>query len=251
MDSMEVNKGIAAILVVGIVFFLTGLIGDNLVYKMLPAKPALDIKVTATAPSAEANKPQPLQPIGPLLASADTAAGEQFVKQVCATCHTFNDGGKPLIGPNLYGIVGAPHAHEAGFNYSDAILKFKGQPWTYEALNEWLYKPSQYAPGTRMTFVGIPSEKQRANVISFLRTLSHNPVPLPSAQAAAPAAKPAPAQGTTAPASGQPAAGAPAQTPPAAGSPASAPAAPPAGSAPNAGTAQPAAPSSSSQPKNP
>lgn len=251
MDSMEVNKGIAAILVVGIVFFLTGLIGDNLVYMTPPAKPALDIKVSATAaPSAEANKPEPLQPIGPLLASADSAAGEQFVKQVCAVCHTFNDGGKPAVGPNLYGIVGAPHAHEAGFNYSDAMEKFKGQPWTYEALNEWLFKPSQYAPGTRMTFVGIPSEKQRANVIAFLRTLSHNPVPLPSAQAAAPAAKPAPAQETTAPAAGQPATGATTQTPPPANSPASAPAAPPAAPAPNAGTAQPATPSPP-PPKNP
>ncbi len=250
MDSMEVNKGIAAILVVGIVFFLTGLIGDNLVYKTLPAKPALDIKVSAvTASSAEANKPEPLQPIGPLLASADTAAGEQFVKQVCTACHTFNEGGKPAIGPNLYGIVGAPHAHEAGFNYSDAIQKFKGQPWTYEALNEWLYKPSQYAPGTRMTFAGIPSEKQRANVIAFLRTLSHNPVPLPSAQAAAPAANPAPTQGTTASAAGQPAAGAATKTPPPAGSTVSAPAAPPAASAPNAGAAQPAP--SPAQPKNP
>jgi cytochrome c len=252
MDSMEVNKSIAAILVVGIVFFLTGLIGDNLVYMTPPAKPALDIKVAATAaPGAEANKPEPLQPIGPLLASADTAAGGQFVKQVCAVCHTFNEGGKPAVGPNLYGIVGAPHAHEAGFNYSDAIEKFKGQPWTYEALNEWLFKPSQYAPGTRMTFVGIPSEKQRANVIAFLRTLSHNPVPLPSAQAAAPAAKPAPAQETTAPAAGQPATGAPTQTPPPANSPASAPAAPPAASAPNAGSApQPATPSPA-PPKNP
>jgi cytochrome c len=241
MDSMEVNKGIAAILVVGIVFFLTGLIGDNLVYKIPPAKPALDIKVSATTAAAEANKPEPLQPIGPLLASADTAAGEQFVKQVCAACHTFNEGGKPAIGPNLYGIVGAPHAHEAGFNYSDAILKFKGQPWTYEALNEWLFKPSQYAPGTRMTFVGIPSEKQRANVIAFLRTLSPNPVPLPSAQAAAPAAaaKPAPVQGTTAPAAGQPAAGASTQPP-----------APPAGSTTSVPAAPPAAPPTV-QPKNP
>jgi cytochrome c len=62
--------------------------------------------------------------------------------------------------------------------------KFKGQPWTYDALNEWLYKPSAYAPGTRMTFAGITSDKQRADVIAYLRSLSDNPEPLPAAQEA-------------------------------------------------------------------
>ena len=60
MDTMEVNKGIAAVLVVGIVFFLTGLIGDHLVQEIEPSKPALDIKVgAAPEASAEAAKPAP------------------------------------------------------------------------------------------------------------------------------------------------------------------------------------------------
>ena len=65
------------------------------------------------------------------------------------------------------------------------MLKFKGQPWTYDELNEWLYKPSAYAPGTRMTFAGINNDKQRADVIAYLRTLSDNPEPLPAPEAAA------------------------------------------------------------------
>ena len=193
MDTMEVNKGIAAVLVVGIVFFLTGLIGDKLVQVTEPSKPALDIK-TGAAPTAEAPKPEPLQAISPLLASADPAAGEAYSKKVCVACHTFNQGGRPSVGPNLYGVVGAPHDHEQGFNYSPSMEKFKGQPWTYEALNEWLFKPSQYAPGTRMTFAGIPSAKDRANVIAYLRSLAQTPEPLPpasAAPAAAPAAPPA------------------------------------------------------------
>src|SRR5271157_2198215 len=108
MDTMEVNKGIAAVLVVGIVFFLTGLIGDDLVRETAPSKPALAIK-TGAAPAAEAAKPEPLQAIAPLLASADPAAGEAFAKKVCVACHTFNQGGRPSVGPNLYGVVGAPH----------------------------------------------------------------------------------------------------------------------------------------------
>ncbi len=132
MDSMEVNKGIAAVLVVGIVFFLTGLIGDKLVTETVPSKPAIEIKgAAAPAASTTAAAPAPLPPIAPLMASADPAAGEAFAKQVCTVCHTFNQGGKPLVGPNLYDVVGAPHDHEAGFNYSAALEKFKGQPWTY------------------------------------------------------------------------------------------------------------------------
>src|SRR5215467_3525241 len=135
MDSMEVNKGIAAILIGGILFFLTGLIGDSLVRERLPEKPAL--------------------------ASADPQAGEQFAHKVCVACHTFDKGGKNGVGPNLFGVVERPRDSEPGFSYSAPMEKLKGQPWTYDALNEWLYKPSAYVPGTRMAFAGIPNDKQR------------------------------------------------------------------------------------------
>jgi cytochrome c len=209
MGSLEGNKIIAAVLVVGIVGFLAGTIGDNLVQETPPSRPVLDIKVSNAPAATESNAPKPLVPIGPLLATADVKAGETVVQRVCSACHTFNKGGHPAVGPNLYGIVGAPHDHEAGFNYSDALMKFKGQPWTYEALNHWLYKPSAYAPGTRMTFAGIPSEKERANVIAYLRTLSDKPDPLPPPEAAKPAEKAAAAPA----APGQPAAAA-ASSPP-------------------------------------
>jgi len=234
MDSMEVNKGIAAILVAGIVFFLTGLIGDSLVRERLPEKPVLNI---ATAPAATGGgeaKPAGPAPIAPLLASADPRAGDQFAHRVCVACHTFDKGGKPGVGPNLYGVVAGPHDHEQGFNYSPALQKFKGQPWDYDALNRWLYKPSAYAPGTRMSYAGITSDKQRADVIAYLRTLSDNPPPLPAAEeaskppASAATAAPAGGGGATQPnspnASGQPAA-APGAGPPVGGS-SSAPAAP-------------------------
>jgi cytochrome c len=200
MDSMEVNKGIAAILVAGILFFLTGLIGDTLVRERLPEKPALAIAAAPSAPAGGEAKPAGPAPIGPLLASADANVGEQYAHKVCVACHTFDKGGKNGVGPNLWGVVERPRDSEPGFGYSPAMEKFKGQPWSFDALNDWLYKPSAYVPGTRMSFAGIPNDKQRADVIAFLRTLSDNPVPLPAAEAAQPAAASAPAAGGAAPA---------------------------------------------------
>jgi cytochrome c len=178
MDSMEVNKGIAAVLIAGIAFFLTGTIGVALVHNKAPEQPALNIAIPEAQAPAGA-KPVELPPIAPLLAKADVAQGESLAKKLCSQCHTFNQGGKAGVGPNLYNTVGAPHGHVDGFNYSNA-LKGKTGPWNYGELNAWLHKPTSYAPGTRMAFAGISNDQQRADVIAYLRSLSPNPAPLPS-----------------------------------------------------------------------
>ncbi len=87
--------------------------------------------------------------------SSDPAAGQKdTLKLGCIACHSFNQGGKAGLGPNLYGVVGGPHAHMPGFQYS-AALKAHAGPWTYDELDKWLTKPSAYAPGTKMSFAGI------------------------------------------------------------------------------------------------
>jgi len=116
--------------------------------------------------------------VGPLLASADVAAGQR-ASRACAACHTFDKGGPNRVGPNLYAIVNAPHAHAAGFAYSDVLKRMANEPWEYEDLNGFLANPRTYAPGTKMNFAGIRSVQERANLIAWLRTLADTQAPLP------------------------------------------------------------------------
>ena len=175
MASLEVNKAFAAVLTAGVAFMVTGLIGQTVVSVHRPHESAIQIGEAATsqATQAPAEAPAALEPIAPLLASANPQNGEALAKRLCASCHSFNQGGKNAVGPNLYGVIGAAHGHAEGFNYS-ASIKGKAGPWNYEEMNAWLAKPATYAPGTRMAFAGISNAQQRADVIAYLKSISPN-----------------------------------------------------------------------------
>ena len=137
----------------------------------------------ATMPPASAPTPAPgITPIAARLVSADADAGKaQSMKLGCVACHSFNEGGKNGIGPNLYGVVGQPiAAHAPGYSYSSALKNHTGEQWTYAELDKWLLKPAAYAPGTKMSYAGIADEKNRANVIAYLRSLAETPEALPT-----------------------------------------------------------------------
>jgi len=107
----------------------------------------------------------------------DVAAGEQVFKK-CSACHIAAKGGKNLIGPALYGVVGRQSASAPDYAYSSAFQAY-GKKWTFEEMNAFLLKPQAYIKGTKMAFAGIKKDKDRASVILYLNSQSDSPVPLP------------------------------------------------------------------------
>ncbi|WP_159350180.1 c-type cytochrome [Roseomonas harenae] len=175
--SLEANKAFAAVLTAGISFMVAGLVGGLVVHPHRLEKPAIETGevVAAAAPAA----PAALDPIGPLLANANVENGRTIASRACAACHTFTEGGRNAVGPNLYGVVGGPHAHREDFNYSPAMKALHDKTWDYESLNAFLNRPAAAIPGTRMAFAGLNQTQQRADVIAYLRSLSATPQPLP------------------------------------------------------------------------
>jgi cytochrome c len=130
---------------------------------------------TAGAENKPASTAQAQQSFETLLANASVERGSQVAKQ-CMVCHNLQEGQGPKVGPDLYGVVGRPIASIPNFHYS-AALKAKGGTWTFDALNKWLTNPRTDVPGTAMTFAGLSNEKQRADVVAYLNTLSAHPLP--------------------------------------------------------------------------
>ena len=183
MNSFEINKILGALLGTCLVLVATHIASGAIFAPETPAKPGYIVEVKAEASPGGAAPAAPAeQPIEQVLASASAERGANVAKQ-CQACHNFQEGAGAKIGPDLYGVVDRQVASVSGFSYS-AALKSKGGKWDFDALNKWLTKPSAYAPGTAMTFAGISNEKQRADVIAYLDSLSANPVPLPKDQGA-------------------------------------------------------------------
>jgi cytochrome c len=111
------------------------------------------------------------------VAAMDEARGAKVFKK-CVSCHNNEADGKNGTGPNLYGVVMAQKAVHAGYDYS-AALKASPGAWSYESLDAYLAKPSDYAPGTKMNFIGLKKPADRAAVIEYLRLGATTPVARP------------------------------------------------------------------------
>jgi len=100
----------------------------------------------------------------------EAARGKKIASTQCSACHHFNKGGGTLVGPDLYGVYDTKIASVPGYSFSAALKKHTGD-WTSAKLNEWLKSPSTFAPGTYMTFPGLPSQEDRDDVIAYLKSL--------------------------------------------------------------------------------
>jgi cytochrome c len=126
--------------------------------------------VIDTGAGAEEEAPAEEVDFATLYAAADAAAGEKVFAK-CRACHKLD--GTNGTGPFLNGIVDYPKAAHDGFGYSDALLAMAGESWTPENLDAFLLNPRGYAPGTKMSFAGLPSQTERVNLIAYLATTTN------------------------------------------------------------------------------
>ena len=102
-------------------------------------------------------------------AAGDAKAGADVFKR-CAVCHTSDKGGGDGLGPNLSGIFNRKAASRPGFSYSGPLKK-SGLVWNEANLTKWVAGPARVVPGTKMTFAGLSSKKQQADVVAYLASL--------------------------------------------------------------------------------
>lgn len=221
MNSFELNKIMGAVLGTLLFIMAVGFLAEAVYHPIQGQGPGYALpEPEAVAAGGPAEAAPAEVPLGVLLASASVERGAAAARK-CQSCHNFGEGDPNKQGPHLYDIVGRAEGSVADFSYSDAMKAHHdaGDTWTYENLNHFLTKPSDYAPGTKMAFAGIKTAEERADLLAYLQTLSGSPVAFPAAEEAAPA-EAAPAE--AAPAEAAPAEAAPVEAAPAAAAPAEA-----------------------------
>jgi len=144
MDSFELNKIIAAILMVALLIIGIGKLSNVIFHVEKPETPGYSVEVEqATVISSEVSS-QPAEnkiDIAVLIAMGDIATGEKVFKK-CAACHSIVKGGKNNIGPALYNVVGRDVGAISDYKYSKALAGY-GKAWTFEELNGYLLKPAK------------------------------------------------------------------------------------------------------------
>ena len=182
MDSFELNKIIAAVLLTALIIIGIGKFTDVLFHVEKPKESAYKIEgleVMSTSASSAETKTKVVEAVNikALLAMGDLGHGEKVFKK-CTACHQIASGGKNMIGPNLWNVIGRTAGSVSDYKYSKAMIAY-GKEWTFEEMNSYLVKPQAYVKGTKMAFAGLRKEKDRASVILFMNSKSSNPKPLP------------------------------------------------------------------------
>ncbi len=183
MDSFEINKIIAAILLTALIIIGIGKFTDILFHVEKPKVSAYKVEgleaVSASIDNGDSKSTEKVIEVNieQLLALGDLAHGQKVFKK-CSACHMIASDGKNMIGPNLWGVIGRQAGSIGDYKYSKAMVAY-GKEWTFKEMNAYLIKPQAYIKGTKMAFAGLRKEKDRASVILFMNSKSSNPRPLP------------------------------------------------------------------------
>ena len=169
MPNLELNKLIAAILVASIIGMIIGFVGDSLYdTEHVVEKRGYQVAVQEESAATPEVKEEEKFDIQELLKTADAERGAKVFAK-CAACHDISKGGVNKVGPNLFAVVGAKHAHMSTYSYS-AAMKASVAVWSEEELAQFLHNPKKYIPGTKMSFIGLAKPQDIADVIKFLKS---------------------------------------------------------------------------------
>ena len=176
MDSFEINKIIAAILVTVLLVVGIGKISDIIFQVEKPNVAGYKVEIPENSLS-KTVKSEDSVDISSLLALGNIEHGKKVFKK-CAACHSINEGGKNKIGPALWSVMQRNSGGLEDYKYSKALLNYKKQ-WDFEQLNGFLLKPATWIKGNKMGFAGLKNDKDRASVILYLNENSSEQLPLP------------------------------------------------------------------------
>tara|TARA_B100001179_G_scaffold129809_1_gene93064 strand:- start:30 stop:560 length:531 start_codon:yes stop_codon:yes gene_type:complete len=175
MNKIIASIVFAIILVVGI-----NKITDVIFHVKKPEKSAYqvaNVTTTASTTASETNSDDAdSENIMALFASVSVEDGSAQFKK-CLSCHSIAKNGKNKIGPKLFGVLGRKSGSISDYKYSKAMTAH-GKVWTFEEMNGFLTKPKDWIKGTKMSFIGLRSAKDRAAVILYMNENTDNPLPL-------------------------------------------------------------------------
>ena len=179
MDSFEINKVIAAVLLVALLVIGISKISNVIFHVDKPETPGYAVEVDQVSSASVSSSEQVEKEIDivAIMALGDAVSGQKIFKK-CAACHSINKGGKNNIGPALYNVVGRKVGGISDYKYSKALAAYD-KNWNFEELNGFLLKPTKWIKGTKMAYAGLRKEKDRASVIKYLNQNTDNPLPLP------------------------------------------------------------------------
>jgi cytochrome c len=173
------NKIIVSIVLAIILVFGINKIADVIFFVKKPEKSAYQVAMTTTASTTSDKTSSDDADSGniiSLFASTSSADGAKIFKK-CAACHSIAQGGGNKIGPALWGVLGSKAGTVSNYKYSKSMIAY-GKSWSFEEMNGFLTKPKDWIKGTKMSFIGLRSAKDRAAVILYMNENTDNPLPL-------------------------------------------------------------------------